>query len=307
MKKRTIIDGVPYCDKGHALVGNNLRKSLAHGKEYQRCRQCQYEWHQARQRLNNALPPETETIMNNYKEPLRSVENGYGYHGTVSYDKTMVYTQCHLCGHLFEHVGIHIGRFHNVTVKEYKKQFGIPVRMSLRAPNNQWAFRKWNEMTPELKEKRLKALKEGKKKMLESDKPRTWQKSLHQKNLEGRCPDQLLEKIAKLASELGQPPMHREFCARYGSGYGGSVIRTFGTWNNALKMLDMTVSVSGPRPIHTPESLIFALRLFRDKYKREAMTVDTMQGNVLPAINTFRRHFGTWSKAKEAAYDQPTT
>lgn len=61
-------------------------------------------------------------------------------------------------------------------------------------------------------------------------------KSLEQKNKEGRCSLQLLDKIVKLRDYLGAPPTKRQFADYYNWGYLGSIYNTFGSYSEARKI-----------------------------------------------------------------------
>lgn len=261
-------------------------------------------------RGHNALPPETLPVLSHYKEPLRPTETGFGYQGTVAYDKTEMYTQCHICGYFLKNLGIHIVKSHAMSVAEYKDTFEIARDTSLVAPKQRELYtRQWSNKTAEEREVHYQALAKGRRKMLEK-RGRVGaikgyhKKSLEQKNREGSCPDQLIDKILLLRTELGRTPTSREFRKFYG-GYLYPIYRTFGSWGNALNIAGLVVEKRPGRVVYTKPMVIAMLRDFRDTHGREPFSKDVADG-LLPSQYVFHRLFGSWSKAKTEAYRKET-
>lgn len=61
---------------------------------------------------------------------LSSVENGYGFYGTLIYDPYEDTIQCHVCGEWFKSLGRHL-KIHNIIAKNYKDEFALTTSMGL--------------------------------------------------------------------------------------------------------------------------------------------------------------------------------
>lgn len=296
---RKEIDGVLYCSNNHPLTEETTFSRIDGRNECKTCRRASQT-----KRNNNCLPETTESVMNNYKEPLRSVEGGFGYYGTLAFDKdTQTHVQCHVCGSFFKEIGSHVIA-HEMTIKEYKEKFGLPLKMYIKAPKYKTAqWLRWHSKTEEEKAAWLEMARLAREKANTTHRNKTFykRKSLHQKNLEGRCPDQLLDKIEAMANDNGKTPSFKEFSQAYGTGFGQSVQRTFGTWTEAVKILNLTPRETS-QPRHNRDSLLQILIDFKLRNKREAVYKDTRFSGQLPSGPTFSKFFGSWGEAKEAAY-----
>lgn len=243
------------------------------------------------------LPIDTEPVLIGYKEPLTRVNDGYGFYGTIAYDKSEKYTQCHVCGFFFENLGMHVNKKHGKSSEQYKQEFGLPVTLSLKAPkSHSYQWETWQSLSAEVRQKKLKQLAEARSRPMPAS---ISKKSLYVKNLEGRCPEQLLDKIITLKQKLGHTPSSTEFVKAYGSGFLGSIRLTFGTWNEALKLLNLAPKKHGGEREYDKENLLDMLRNFYERKGREPMSSD--QAGLLPSRQTYTRHFGSWTNAKKEA------
>lgn len=287
--KQSKISQVKMCKAGrHEMTPDNT--SARQGKK--RCRACISERSAAKWKaMADHLPPTTQPFLAGYKEPLRKVDGGYGYMGTLAFDaETQRYTQCHLCGNFYIRLGRHIVHAHSMSARDYKIELGLPLKMSLVAPNST-VDRKyiWESYTDEERERILANLKKG-----HGKKHGGQRLSLYHRNLKGRCPDQLLDKIKRLMDKLGHVPTRREFSAEYGDGDLSAVYFVHGKWSWAVKLV-----LDAPE-MYNEINLIAILQDFRVRYGREPITTDILDG-LLPTNNVFRQTFGSFSKAKEAA------
>lgn len=257
-----------------------------------------------KQQYRDVLPPDTKPKIIGYKEPLKKVKKGFGYYGTIAYDETQSYVQCHICGYFFPKLGTHVAMAHGIKSADYKAKYGITLGASLTAPK---AREKWLEsyhkLSPEEKRARITKLNEARKK---SGKKGGWKfgqkKSLQQKNKEGRCPDQLLEKIKTLALMVDKTPSESDCIKIYGYGWHESIINTFYTWNNAVKLAGLKPNPKGGgfRPIYSKEQVVAMIRDFKEQNNREPMRADIDMGR-LPSSAVYTRIFGSWTNAKEEA------
>lgn len=284
------------CLKGHVIDSDNVVHYIKNGKPQTSCKICR-NTKQKLSRLSKCdfLPPETKSVMKNYKEPLRKIEDGYGYYGTIAYDEAEKFTQCHVCGNFFKSLGSHVSRVHKIIVKDYRDKFGLAATVSLLAPKaNNGNFEQWENMSQDERKKSIDRMKanRSKRKM-----PNNWRKkSLYQKNLEGRCPDQTLDKIMILADKLNKTPTRREFQKEYGNGMYSTVCLEFGSWNNAVKLINLTTNPKGANR-YDSATLLMRLFDFREQHGREPMSSDCDRG-LLPSRQLYRRHFGSFTKAK---------
>ncbi len=188
------------------------------------------------------FPDENDLIFYNYKEPLKKFDKGYGYYGVVLYHKDTDKVQCHFCGKVFRHVGIHAKFKHNLSAREYKEQVGLNYSTALVGEGTRQAL---IEMHKDIK---VFGIKNDKKtltahaiKMSKIAKRKGvlgkhgW--SLEKKNINGTCPDQLLDKIKQMYHENNEVPSIKEFRAKH-TRYTSCIITTFGSWEKALSLCD---------------------------------------------------------------------
>lgn len=250
------------------------------------------------QSRGTTLSPD-EIYYKDYKEPLKKVETGYGYMGTVAYSKSMDKVQCHICGLAFEALGQHIYSGHKIKTADYKKQFGLSpatalIGERLRDIHIKRAMHIYAENSDKLIEGRKEFYKTHKGKL---DRTRSKQ-SLEYKNLNGTCPDQLLDKIQKLAERLHKTPSTPEFIREYGSEkYYDRIRETFGSWENALRMLHMKGVTQEQIERHEPAKLLEYLRNFYKIHGRLATTSDARRA-LIPSCTTYQKKFGTMNEAR---------
>lgn len=237
-----------------------------------------------------------ELDYNPYKQPLAPYEEGFGYYGAVGLTKDGEKIQCHICGKLFRSLGIHIRKAHALTLPMYRKQFKLMYKSSLTAPKVREKYiASWHKLPEKYRATRLKNLAAARPYLSKGG----WNKSLEQRNMEGSCPDQLIEKIKALAVVLGRTPSSREFY-RYYKGYIQTVYRTFGSWSNALKIADMMPARVGVKPSYNRKVLEAMLADFVKYHKRPPTSGDCVNG-LLPSAYTFKKYFGSWSNAVKFA------
>lgn len=280
---------------GHPCTPENTYQ--VNGKRpYRGCLTCKRANKRKFDEEQNSLPPETESVMAAFKDPLTPVPQGYGYYGTLAYDKEKKYTQCHLCGRFYFKLGAHVYNVHNTKARDYREQFGLPPSLSLTPPNaKNDRYERWAKMTPEERKTTIKRMVKARKGGPQKNKK--W--SLHHRNIQGRCPEQLLSKILDVKEKVGQTPTLEDFVKVYGWGHYSSIKTTYGSWTEALNILNLQ-----PRPrshghkAYDRELLVKLLLDFKQHNGREPMTSDMVRG-ILPSPQVFRKHFGSIAKAKE--------
>ena len=286
------------CPQGHEVSGDNAKQYTKNGKVQTSCRQCAIaSTKRLRQKSGDWLPSTTQSVMRNYKEPLREVTQGYGYYGTIAYDESQQYTQCHLCGNFYKTLGVHIRKEHDKSPQQYKDELGLPRTLSLLAPKSgNKNYEQWQNMSDDERKKSIERMKAARD---NRTMPNNWRKkSLYQKNVEGRCPDQILDKILTLSEKLGKTPTRRDFQKEYGTGMANAVYLEFGTWNEAVKNLNLSPNPKSPQRVYDRETLLMRLFDFRERNGREPMSSDCDRG-MLPDRHIYAKYFGSFSKAKE--------
>jgi len=242
----------------------------------------------------------------NYKQPLKAVEDGYGYLGTLAQTKDGELVQCHVCGELVANLGHHAWMKHNIKAKEYRQQFQLGRTTPLCSDAwsqkyKQMKVEMWNNMTEEEREARRNLMREAQTKTKRIGNPR----SLEALNKDGMCPDQLLEKIQMLANKLGHTPAHSNFKKEYDGKYIGAIQRTFGSWNSAVTLAGFTPCQPGTKKgtYKTPYTNEQLLQFLSSFYKEKGYVpthADWVRG-LLPNYNVYRHRFGSIAKARQLA------
>lgn len=249
-------------------------------------------------------------IYENYKEPLKPIEKtkGVGYYGTLAATEDKMYVQCHICGHLFANLGLHV-RAHKVNREKYKDMFQLQVgtaliseklretriKNSIHSPRKGAGLPEWlQEYNANVKKGVIKH--NGNIKKTTGKSRGAW--SLEKRNKEGMCPDQVLEKIKDLAEILGKTPSVTEFQEHYKYRFVGSIQFQHGSWQAAVKKCGLKTR----NELRTPdkEALLQDLIDFRDKYDRIPVTSDFNRG-LLRDRGVYIRTFGTLNNARMEA------
>lgn len=235
-----------------------------------------------------------------YKLPLRPVESGHGFMGTIGRTEDGEYLQCHICGGLYKSLGVHAAKKHGVGENEYRERFKLARQTPLVSEKARERYvLTFQKLSIEAQKRRLEALARAR---VQGSRAKTYyNKSLETKNREGRCPDQLIDKIQALAIILGHTPAMREFREYYG-GYIGTIYQTFGSWSAAVKIAGLVEAPRGQGPKrYNRQALIAMIQNFTEVHGRRPYSSDVNAG-LLPSAWTFTKYFGSWSNAlKEAA------
>lgn len=240
-----------------------------------------------------------------YKEPLREVPkgSGFGYMGAVLVSLDGKSVQCHVCGKLFSNVGLHI-KSHGLSAKSYKAKYelspaSVLVSEEVRQSYKQRAMKWYASLSEEEKKEWISKRKSWN----ERKTSKGYKHRLEEKNKRGTCPDQLLAKITEIKNKIGRVPTVSEFEEMSGGQrYKYLIYQTFGSWVNALKMLNLEPaerkSTKGRRPkTYTDEELIEYLRLYAQETGKVPTATDARRG-LLPANQTYLDRFGTWENAR---------
>lgn len=242
-------------------------------------------------------------ILNNYKEPLTPVQDGFGYLGTLAARDDGSALQCHICGAEKMSLALHVRNAHKISADEYRQRFELSPRTSLVSPELSLSigrrFALWKE----------RASKEEKDdaelRRIKSAKPtyRNWTLSLETRNKRGNCPEQLLDKIRTLAVELQHTPTVTEFTNHYNGVYYSTIMRTFGSYKEAVRRADLAPVIAKKKvsqTYYTPDMLLDYLKQFKTVHGRTPTSTDCRRG-LLPRSDHYSKRWGSFSEARKAA------
>lgn len=114
--------------------------------------------------------------------------------------------------------------------------------------------------------------------------------------------DELIAALQRLVDELGHSPTVKEL--READGYPSfkAFEDTFGSWNKAKEAAGLqTYRQEGRERTYTDEELIDILQEMESRVEGVVTREDVDEADDSPSWMTYRRHFGSWSAAKEAA------
>lgn len=295
------------CKRGHVIEGKNL---IYVGSNKQpicvECRRIRKLNQNVRE--GNILPPETPVTLQPYKDPLTPVTDGFGYMGTIAQTKDGSHIQCHICGYFFRRLYQHVKKIHDITTTDYKKEYGLLMKPGLVSPKSrQTVIDRLLNSTPEQKRAFIESAKKQQKRYKEEGyrhQSRAGQhaSALEKKNLQGWCPDQILDKIEALSKKINHTPSAKRFEQEYGIGKIKMVLATYGTWNQALSFAGLTPTIhKSAHPRYTRDSVIAMMRTFYELEGRIPRGSDLGGKSILPDFSVLRSLFGGLVAAREAA------
>lgn len=257
-------------------------------------------------------------ILGPYKEPLKAVEEGFGYEGALTFN-TLGQVQCHVCGELFDDLASHIRNAHKISAKEYRTKYSLAVSTKLvsekyREEKKNNHLRYLQTLSPEQrKEHRRKAMaaiarcNEVRREKIKSGEYKPGNDSLEQKNKRGICPDQLLDIVKRSQEHFGYTPSVREFEGLYGYRYHEPIRRTFGSFSNAVRKAGLQERPKKghapkgiPRIRHTDDELLDYLQVFYQEHGMIPTAGDCNRG-LLPSYASYTGHFGSFPNARKLA------
>ena len=241
----------------------------------------------------------------NYKEPLLPVTDGHGFQGTLAQTEDGKAVQCHICGNQFYNLGAHVFSQHGLRAAEYRQKFSLNRRTPLCSDQASQDYKAralaiWDNKTPDEKERQKDLMRSAAAVAVRVGNP----KQLQQKNKDGSCPDQLLEKIRVLAEELNHSPTVKEFMARYENRFMFAITRTFGSWDAAKAQLGLSKCKSGSRIPHNKGTCIFSkdelLAYLKNHYERtkSVPTFSDWKRVYFPDYHIYLKQFGSIKEAR---------
>lgn len=253
----------------------------------------------------------TELTFAHYKEPLMEIPKGkgHGYYGAILMSKDCTKMQCHVCGELFESVAAHAWQAHGMRSLEYKEKFQLARKTALISESFRWKLQQktldWlKTLTQEQKDEMKQQAKDGLRayrKDSDSFQPKI---ALETKNKRGTCPEQILDKIKKVADKLGHTPTKKEFITECGGQrYTHLIYQVYGSWTNALKLVDMKPEYKknrGGGKIYDDEFLLESLVIFAQENNKIPTFTDFNRG-LLPSYDAYIRRWGSIETARREA------
>ncbi len=239
------------------------------------------------------------------------MKKGYGYYGclTSTLDGTKI--QCHVCGGLFGELQAHVRQAHKIDVDTYREKFQLSYSTSLVSETErerrkiltlEWVGRMKKQFGDNWRE-HFVARGRRAQQLRKKNQPEI---RLETKNKRGTCPDQILAKITEVAKKLKKTPTLAEFIEETGGQrYKHLVFKTYGSWNNALKLLKLdlnTTGKTGPKRTrrYSNEELLEYLAIFAQEQQKLPTATDCKRG-LLPDYDIYTRRFGSIEEARELA------
>lgn len=115
----------------------------------------------------------------------------------------------------------------------------------------------------------------------------------------------LIAALQLKAETLGHTPSRAECCQDSGMPSDYTYIRVFGSWNNAIKEAGLKVYEHIKPGTWTQDRIIAALQLKAQELGRKPTMHDVDKDKSMPATDTVKRVFGSWSNALEQAGFEP--
>lgn len=250
-------------------------------------------------------------ILGPYKEPLKKIKDGHGYYGALSFT-TKGAIQCHICGDVFDNMGFHVEPAHDITVKEYRRKFGISMNSKLvseawRESRKNYMLEYLSNLTSEQRYERTERFIRAARKRAASVKGKKMSRGTNISdetiNVRGICPDQLIAVINDAKEHFGYTPSKREFCEYHKTQrFIPPIVRTFGSWKKGLKAagLHPKKREQGNHIRYTDDQLLEFLTVFYEEHGTIPTTSDIGRG-FLPSWGVYIKHFGSMANARREA------
>ena len=246
-------------------------------------------------------------ILGPYKEPLQPVKDGHGYVGALTFD-VKGRLQCHICGLLFDNLGLHIKIHDAINADEYREKFGLGKTTRLisegeRERRKIAMIKMYAALTPEQKIERKKHFME-----MVHNAPKKWdahRQTAEYQNKRGICPAQLIEIMRQAADEEGKLSWRDLINFHQTLRFKRPIYRTFGSWGAALKAaglkprqkgVDKGVSI----PRYSNDDLLDMIRTQYEETGKIPTASDCSRG-FLPTAGLFIKRFGSFPNARKMA------
>lgn len=250
-------------------------------------------------------PDYTEVTVATYKQPMQTVEGGFGYYGAITQTNDGGQIQCHICGYYFGNLGTHVAFKHKMSVRDYKIKYGLRIMDGLLSPTAKLGYQeRYNLYARKTSEEfaamsRLaQAAQKAKGYIAGGD---MW--TAQTRNEKGMCKEQTMAKIKHIGELMDGMPTEAAFLREYGSGQKDVVKHWFGSWNNALEEAGLVNYHDARKAIRERRisALLDNMVAFFDRENRTPLWSDFKSSDTLPDPKTVLSYFGNMNNARRAA------
>jgi len=224
-----------------------------------------------------------DIYLGNYKPPFTRTKEGYGLDGVQELHKDKQQMLCKICGEWSNSLGHHLYA-HEIKARDYKDKFNLMQSTALVSEETR-------EKLVAYGLKREPMLKKGAKIYKKRSKPRKDPNMiLEGLNKEGRCYEQVLDKLVQLVDKIGRVPTADEFLKEYRIGYNTIAYR-YGTYNNMLKLIGLNPNRRRFQYRYSKDVLVEHIKMFYEMHRRYPTNSDVKRG-LMPALGTYNKYFG---------------
>lgn len=236
-------------------------------------------------------------------EPFMEAQNGHGYQGVVMYDKDSDKVQCHLCGKFYALMSTHLYRAHKTTDRDYKEQFGLPMRLALCSKRVSRQHRENIERHPELVKqlpkdhlRKTDSYTTRKRRIAISKDARN---RMAQRNKVGLCDAQMAYRYEIVEKIVGHKPTTTDL-KRYDYALLGAIERRCGTLNKYRMSRGEAIRLRG-RFAPPPLDIIASLRKTAKKINGVPRIREWKRSSRKPCVQSIYNAFGSWANALQVA------
>jgi len=276
-----------------ALKHDNYMK-----KHAQRIKQRTQEQKKPAETVNPFQDPNLEPIYK-IEPPITPVKVGYGYQGVVIRRKDIDELQCHICGHWFKSLSVHVRRAHKTTARKYKLKYELPLGTPLVAKSTSKAQ---SELVSRMNTDRNLNGRLAGEKALKARREKPFYTHYFKNNASfhnkfGLCDKQIAERFLVVYYIIKETPKRKDI-VRYDNPLLAAIERRHGSINKYIKVI--SEDILWDKKNHLRPKLIASIRSYYFKY------------NVIPDRKKFIKNsdkilelFGSWNQALQlAGFDQ---
>lgn len=234
-----------------------------------------------------------------YEEKAPFESSGKSVWGGLELENPAGRLKCHECGELHHHLGAHVVKKHEMSAREYKLRHHLHVKSSLISPTtkaNCKSASKGRDLSVFFSPAAKQACADARARLPKSSGQRNRKRGEHRingeaRNVQGKCPAQLVEKLRRIAEDLGRSPSNKELCMEFQSARG----ILGGAWISELRDL----AGVKPEPRHgkgpgriSDSTYLQALQLFFKEYGRCPRKSEFSKDNGLFSAAAYQQRFG---------------
>lgn len=241
----------------------------------------------------------------NYEDKAPFEKSGRSLWGALETDEAGEHLKCHLCGDWHGMLGQHLRWSHAVSIREYKISNGLALKTSLLAPARRVRRAAISINGPgvaALRQRMNIAPIEQRKEWLGKNRQKSSFRPEFQ-NFRRKCRLQLVEAIREIAVELGRTPLGRDLVSHgIRLQYMTKLFEANGI-DEVMEACGLDPNGNKSKNVLVEYSREILIELLRDAHvkKGEPLRMRDCKAPMLPSMEVFRRIFGGWSQALEAA------